>query len=397
MVANGHSSGGAISSDGRFVAFTSGASNIVPNDNNHRYDTFVRDLVLSETIRISVASDGWEGTPRTGSAQPLGSEKVSISSDGGYVAFSSSATYLVANDTNDKKDIFVYVMATGEIERVSVSSTGQEGDDTSYGIPAISADGRYIAFSSNASNLAPGVGDSDTQIYIRDRLLGTTELLSAFAKRPSITPDGRYVAFLGGTPWGVRVRDRQTEQTFVIGAEGFNGAPSISNDGRYIAFSSPASNLVSGDSNGTVDVFVHDRLTVETTRVSVSSNGNESPDGAGNFDYETTRFMSADGRYVTFTSGEEGKDSHLVPGDHNGPDALVHDRVTGETVHVAAAYDGSLTNGGTQDSSITLDGKYIVFKGSGTNLIPDYSPFSSGRAQWGIYRVLNPLWNSSIP
>jgi Tol biopolymer transport system component len=257
----------SISADGRFVAFSSDASNLVAGDGNGTSDVFVRDRATGKTRRVSVSSAGAEGN--NASYDP------SISADGRFVAFHSDASNLVAGDGNGTSDVFVRDRATGKTRRVSVSSAGAEGNGDSYA-SSISADGRFVAFHSNASNLVAGDGNGTSDIFVHDRATGKTRRVSVSS----------------------------------AGAQG-NGAsynPSISADGRFVAFHSNASNLVAGDGNGTTDVFVHDRATGKTRRVSVSSAGAEG-NGAS---YNPS--ISADGRFVAFESSA----SNLVAGDGNG-------------------------------------------------------------------------------
>jgi Tol biopolymer transport system component len=257
----------SISADGRYVAFHSDASNLVPGDTNGTWDIFVHDRLTGQTTRVSVASDGTQGN--NGSGDP------SISADGRYVAFTSEASNLVPGDTNGTWDIFVHDRVTGQTTRVSVASDGSEGYGSSFS-SSISADGRYVAFSSWASNLVPGDTNGWADVFVHDRVTGQTTRVSV----ASDGTEGNHVSLL----------------------------PSISADGRYVAFSSWASNLVPGDTNEVQDIFVHDRLTGQTSRVSVASGGTEG-NGASEFPS-----ISADGRYVAFYSAA----SNLVPGDTNG-------------------------------------------------------------------------------
>jgi Tol biopolymer transport system component len=211
----------------------------------------------------------------------------SISADGRYVAFASLASNLVSGDTNNEPDIFVHDRETGQTNRVSVASDGTQGNGGSY-MPSISADGRYAAFKSSASNLVPGDTNGYEDIFVHDRETAQTE-------RVSVASDGTQ-----GNHWS----------SYLV----------ISADGRYVAFASLASNLVSGDTNNELDIFVHDRETSQTKRVSVASDGAQADGGSW---YNPS--ISADGRYVAFGSVA----SNLVPGDTNGmQDVFVHDRGT---------------------------------------------------------------------
>ncbi len=350
---NSDSSSPAISADGRYVAFMSFANNLVVGDTNicesnlpsHQCpDVFVHDRQTGETTRISVATDGTQGNRDSYSA--------ALSADGRYVVFESAASNLVSGDTNGQNDVFVHDRETGETERVSVATNGVQGNSGS-GTPALSADGRYVAFLSYANNLV--VGDTNIcfldviscgDIFVHDRETGETERVSVAtngvqgngdAFGAAISADGRYVAFrsrasnlVGGDTNGlddIFVHDRQIGQTMRVsvatgGTQGNSGSgtPAISADGRYVAFLSYANNLVVGDTNELDDIFVHDRQTGQTTRVSVATDG-----GQGN-NYSGLPAISADGRYVAFHSAA----STLVSSDTNGfPDVFVHDRGEG--------------------------------------------------------------------
>jgi hypothetical protein len=308
------SAGHSLSADGRYIADSSN----------------VYDMVTGTATPFDVASDG---TP--GNAETLGGN---ISSDGRYVAFASGANNLVPGDTNGRNDIFVHDMVTGSTTRVSVTSDGTQGNDSSIN-PAISADGHYVAFLSNASNLVPNdTNNHFTDVFVHDMLTGSTTLASASsdgiqtnnsAEPPAISADGRYIAFgtAGslspvdvGSGNDIYVHDTLTGSTTLAsvssdgtqignGGDGLGGViPSISADGRYVAFPTRSANLVPNDTNGVFDIFVHDMLTGKTTRVSVASDGTQGNGATGN-----TAAISADGRYVAFDS----RASNLVPGDTN--------------------------------------------------------------------------------
>ena len=249
----------SISPDGRYVAFTSFASNLVQGDTNGAFDVFVRDRWNSTTERMSVGAGGAQGNGD--SYQPV------ISADGRFVAFESFASNLVPGDTNGFYDIFVRDRVTGTTERVSVSTAGVQANGE-CSRTAISADGRFVAFGSLANNLVPGDTNGFFDVFLRDRVSGTIELVSTGvpapgnAGLPSLSPDGRYVAFVSGA--GVCVRDRQTGSTEVAsvamdGSPASAWYPTVSPDGRYVSFRSYASNLVAGDTNTFGDVFVRDR------------------------------------------------------------------------------------------------------------------------------------------
>jgi WD40-like Beta Propeller Repeat len=302
----------------------------VPGDTNGWRDVFVHDRQTQSTERVSVDSAGTQGNG--------GSWGPSISADGRFVAFSSAATNLVPGDTNGSSDVFVHDRQTGATERVSVGIAGIEGNSHS-GNPSISADGRFVAFTSDASNLVAG-GTSGRQAFVHDRVTGATEVVS-------VSSDGAL-----GT--------------------GFATPGAISGDGRFVAFGSFASNLVPGDTNGAIDVFVHDRVTGTTVRASVRTDG-----GEGN-DASLRSSINGDGSIVTFSSDA----TNLVDGDTNEfRDIFVHDMVTGvtERISVGAAgvqsdgnSDGFGIRGGTSfGPEVSTNGRYVAFDSQATNLIAD--------------------------
>lgn len=282
--ANAPSGFASISAAGRYVAFTSGASNLVPHDTNRSADVFVRDLETGRTMRVSVDSRGRQAK-RGNSTEPA------LSADGRFVAFTSDASNLVAGDTNSLSDVFVHDRKTGRTTRVSVRSDGKQAlrDRTHNGSngPSISADGRYVAFHSRASDLVRGDTNWAFDIFVRDRVAGTTKRVSVGSDGtqanaeslgpPSISADGRYVAFASlasnlvagdaNDITDVFVRDLKSGRTILgsLGSGGLQGndgsAPAVgafSADDRYLALSSYASNLVPGDTNRCPDAFVRD-------------------------------------------------------------------------------------------------------------------------------------------
>lgn len=374
--------GAMPSADGRFIVFTSGALDeptlTLPN-------VFVRDRQMGQTTLISRA---------TGSDVPIGGALPTISASGRYVTFISLASALPGGHPDGSLDVYLHDRMTGQTERVSVSTAGTAGNGES-GLPSVSADGRYVAFSSTATNLAPGDTDDREDVYLRDRLLGTTTLISVDNTGVKaddggwlgvVSADGRFVSFnseatnlvpndTNGTI-DLFVRDLHTNQTTRVsvgtGATQANGHSMgvISADGRFAVFGSDASNLVAGDTNGRADAFVHDRQTGQTTRASVSSTGAQGNGASENVS------ISADGRYVLF----ESSSTNLVAGDTNGlADVFVHDRQTGQTVRVNVASDGTQANAvsvGADDDgccvspSISADGRTAVVMTLASNLVP---------------------------
>jgi Tol biopolymer transport system component len=315
--ANGSSSNAKISADRRFVAFGSLATNLGPPDLNFASDIFRHDVVTGITIRVSVDSNGVQGNG--------GSYYPAISGDGRFVAFQSEATNLVPGDTNLFDDIFVHDVLTGTTTRASLDANGLEatGDST---LPAISQDGRFVAFSTFAPLVSEDTnGASD--IYVRDLVLRTTTLVSVG---------------VGGL------------------ANGDSFLPSLSADGRFVAFQSEASNLVVGDTNARSDIFVHDRVTGSTQRVSVGANGVE---GNGS---SLRPSISADGNRVAFDSAA----TNLGPPDANGViDVFVRDISAGTTTRVSRGLNGAEPNDASWEASISPDGRFVAYGSFASNVV----------------------------
>ncbi len=255
-----------------------------------------------------------------------------VSADGRFIAFASEASNLVADDTNGQADVFVHDRATGLTHRVSVTSAGAQAVGGGSRGPSISGDGRYVAFESDATNLVSNDTNTVTDIFLHDRQTGETSRVS--------------IASSGGQAVG-------------LGSFG----PAISADGQQVAFASGASNLVLGDSNGLTDIFVRDRTANVTSRVSVSTGGGQATGPAG----ALTPAVSADGRIVAFASAQ----SDLVANDtNNAYDVFVHDRLTGETTRVSVATGGAQAAGGASDSpALNADGSIVAFRSSATNVV----------------------------
>ena len=377
-----------MSADGRFVAFWSAASNLVPGDTNAVPDIFVRDRATGTTQRVSVSSDGGEADDE--------SRDPSISADGRYVAFWSLATNLVPDDTNGRADVFVYDRETSTIVRASVDSGGNEASNHCF-FPSLSADGRFVAFESSADDLVAGDSNGISDVFVRDLVAGTTERVSVDSSGgeadgdcglASISPDGRYVAFesvatnlVAGDTHGHRnvfLRDRAagtTEVESVDSAEHLGNddsrAPAISADGRFVAFESAATNLVPGDTNGHHDVFVRDRVDAVTSRASVDSSSVQGNDDSIN------PSISADGRIVVFTSVA----TNLVPLDTNGSDdVFLRDRTAATTERVSVDSGGRQANGQSADGWISADGSRVVFGSTAEILDP-----SDTNNHWDVF------------
>jgi len=256
----------SISSDGRYVAFYSAAA-LTSNDLNGNWDVFVRDTVANTTTLVSVDSNEIQGNSF--------SQFPSISPDGRFVAFESDASNLVASDSNNTHDIFLRDLQAGTTTRVSVDSSGIQGNDVS-GSPVVSSDGHYVVFSSWATNLVGGDTNSNPDIFMHDTVSGTTTRVSV---------------------------DSGEAQANAASDSGY----AISYDGRYVVFTSWATNLASGDTNNYPDVFMRDTVLDTTTLVSSNSSGVQGNSSSWNSS------LSLDGRLVVFNSWA----TNLVSGDTN--------------------------------------------------------------------------------
>ena len=314
----------ALSRDGRFVAFESAAKNLVADDDNGWPDVFRHDLVTGTTIAIS--------SNLAGEISDQGAEFPALSADGSVAAFATLSTNLGPIDPTGR-DIYVRDFAAGTIERITVGLGGTPVNHNCQD-PVLSDDGRYVAFGSHASNLVPGDTNNAQDVFVFDRVAGVLERVSvgplgiqaaADSQYPSISADGRFVAFQSRSSVGlagdtnnafdVFVRDRLLGTTTRVSSDldgnaGSNVSrdASISADGRYVAFCSWANDLVPGDLSGQYDVFVHDRQNGVTERRSPAETGGE---GNG---HSFAPALSSDGRTVAF----ESEATNLAGADTNG-------------------------------------------------------------------------------
>ena len=307
----------SISADGRYVVFWSGANDLVPGDNNGVNDVFRRDLLTNTTTRVSVDTAG--GDANGESFYPT------ISADGRYVAFASSATDLVDDDGSALEDIFVRDLESGTTERATVDTAGGDPDGNTRHA-RISADGRHVVFSSPASDLVTGDGNNVDDVFVRDLDADATTRAS--------------VDTINGDPNGNS------------GSSGRFSPPAIDADGTRVVFFSDASDLVPMDGNGFSDIFVRDLTARTTTRVSVSLLGGDAngPSDAGN----GRPGITGDGELVAFSSFA----SDLALGDGNGAgsDVFVRDLQHATTTLVSGA-----TSGGA-GASISDDGRFVAFQ-----------------------------------
>lgn len=323
---NGASSLPTVTPDGRYVVYYSKASNLVANDTNIQDDAFLRDRALGTTERVSIGPGatqgngpvynpvGWDGPP-------------TISTDGRYVAFASSASNHVVGDLNFYPDVFVRDRTAGAIRAVDVTAAGMVSRFGLSYYSSISSNGQKVAFFSVAPDLTVGPLPPSPLIYARDIAAGSTD-------RVSVLSSGA-LAF------------------------GQSGQPAISGNGRFVVFASMA-HLVTNDINPGNDIFLHDLVTHKTTLVSVSSAGVQGNGGS------ISPAISSDGRYVAFGSIA----TNLVLNDTNGVrDYFVRDRQTGKTERVSVGTGGVQTNGHSAGGvSISPDGRYVAFASSATNI-----------------------------
>jgi Tol biopolymer transport system component len=319
--ANADSYAPSVSADGRVIAFHSIASNLVEGDTNGQRDVFVHDRETNLTTRASISSTGVQGNGASGYP--------SISADGRYVAFHSAASNLVEGDTNGYTDAFVHDRVTRQTTRVSVNSGGAQAIMGHSEYPSISGDGRYVAFHSDATNLVDGDTNFTHDIFVRDRELSQTRRVSVNSL---------------GAQSGSRSR-----------------FPAIAANAPEVAFVSEASNLVEGDSNGVADIFVHNWQTGATTRVSINDAREQGNAASG------APSISADGRHVAFHSDS----TNLTPEDYGGRrDVFVRNQDSQRTQCASMSSTLVMGNGDSESPSISADGRYVTFESAANNLAP---------------------------
>lgn len=319
----GESWGASVADDGVHVAFTSSAR-LASGDSTVYRDVFVRNR---DTLRTVLVSKSYMGT-----AANRDSQNAVISPNSYRVAYASRASNLVEGDTNDYWDVFLKYTGSSVSVMASVNSEGEQsnGNSSVYDSPALSEDGLIVAFTSFANNLAAGDDNAQPDVFVRDVLDRTTTLISCSN---------------AGDP-----------------GNGESGTPSISYDGRYVAFRSTASNLVPDDTNGVSDVFVRDRQTGQTERVSINLTGEQ----GNNHSFDPS--VSSTGRFIAFHTLAD----NLVDDDANDAlDVVVHDRETGVTRLVSTNQAGEVANGHSEFPAISAGGRYIAYQSRATDLIAD--------------------------
>lgn len=322
----------AISDGGRYVAFCSFATNLISGDGNNVPDVFLHDLVSGTTTLVSRNIFGGVGNDVSckPDANLQNARGPDISADGRYIVFESFARDLIGNDNNNASDIFRFDRETGAMARISVDSNGAEANGHSFH-PSISADGQRIAFASTASNLVTGDGNNYADIFVRNLNTGNTRRVSLHSN--------------GGE------------------GNGDSFEPEISDDGLFVVFVSFANNLVNGDGNNYLDVFIHDRNTDQTYLAGVSSSGAQPNVFADSMEPS----VSADGRFVVFQSYA----NNLAPGETGTDtrDVFVRDRQTGTTAYASVSSGGQIGNQSSREPVISANGYYIIFSSKADNLV----------------------------
>ncbi|MFJ9773136.1 TolB family protein [Kitasatospora sp. NPDC101157] len=386
---DGASRAAGLSADGRYAVFTSAATNLVPGDTNGKSDVFVRDLRTGRTERVDTGPDG---------AQADGASfEAAISADGRYVAFSSSATNLAPGAGLGYQDVYVHDRRTGETTLVSVGEEpGEPQKDRSSGHPSISRDGRYIAFQSNRSDLAPGtVTWQGANIYVHDLRTGENRLVSTGADgkeangssaSPVISADGGTVAFISkatniiapGQPGALSPdaatrlgaeSDRESDEQFVHDSLQAPGAPSATTSARTTASPGTTASPRTTGSPGSADhpqllkphlypLYVRDLRSEETTLAS--------PDGKNGWRGADYPSLSADGRYAVYSAwvqhGDNWPDHHF--------EVYVRDLAEGTETLVSAGLPGTTTTGDSLNGRMTADGRWVYFDSTAANLVP---------------------------
>jgi len=422
-----------VSADGRFAVFIARGEGLVAGQTNRFRQVFVRDLMNQSNVVVSVDTNGLDNADASAT-------ECAISGDGRYVAFTSLADNLVPNDTNRVADIFVHDLQTGKTILASTNGYGPGSANNISSSPAISSDGRYVAYRSYSTNIVSTGTPANPNLFVFDQIQRTNYLLTASGGCFSftLTPDGRYVAFDGfiasggsentyvwdsqlkqriftnasGTSVGslaistngqwiaytvnfpvigsLRIIDRLTRSNITVSAGSFFGGhanPRFSGDGRYLVYATPASNSAP-DLNSSRDVYVFDVVTRSNLLVSRSFATGNAP--LGNSDFPT---ISSDGRYICYQSDA----ADIVPQDSNGrkKDVFLYDRLAGSTVLLSASiYGGGTGDHESQSPSFTGDGQTVAFPSWASDLTAD--DFNQGSDLF-LFKILSSSDSTNPP
>ena len=381
--ADGTSYFGDISGNGRWVVFESNAGNLVAGNRQRRSDIYLRDRMLGTTILISVHKPkGRSIAASTNARMARGSR---------YVAFQSLAYDLVDGDTNQRQDVFVRDRMAN---RTVLASRGHDGGPADGGsqLEALSPTGRFVAFTSTASNLTTTTTPGEEELYVRDLKSGTTTLESVnnqgeasdrYVSNAAINLDGRFLAFVTqahnlstrdkNNEFDIYLRDRATRQTILV-TTGLGGTssdrssndPVLSDDGQFVAFDSFAANLAPGNENHQTNAYIWSRSTRTIRQIGLAPGGVQ-PNGGTSVDA-----ITPDGRYVLVSSGA----SNLVPNDTNkASDLFVCDTTNGGVTRVDLTAGGQQVDAGSyfpyaHGAAISADNKTVAFESSVPNLVP---------------------------
>lgn len=391
---NRESSYPSISADGRYVAFESMATNLIPGGTSGVRHIFVRDMLTGAIKLASISSSGIHGDNQSG--MPC------ISPDGRYVAFWSAS--ILAPGPLDYSGVYVHDLQTRE------TTVETDRSQATYSLPSICSGGRFLALYKDGG-----------EIYLRDRQRGTTIRVAGNSDFPSLSSDGRFLVFSSTESTLVPNDNNNASDAFVhdnqtgvisrvsvssSGTEGNNGSSLVTSsaDGRWIAFLSDASNLVGGDTNNFRDAFVHDRRTGQTICISVAANGAQANGES------RSCVIAPDGRTGIFCSGA----TNLIPGGLTSPNrihAYAHDIQTGRTkllsvdsAGVEANFSVGRDGGGIFPSTTSSDSRYVAFDSLASNLVlddengvrdvfvRDLAPFASGTVNAGIGPITDVLF-----
>ncbi|MFE4974866.1 hypothetical protein ACFRAR_22530 [Kitasatospora sp. NPDC056651] len=388
-----------LSGDGRYALFMSEADNLVPGDTNGRRDLFVRDLWTRHTERVNLADDGTQPAESTSGG--------AISGDGRYVAFSTEASGVAPGEHPGRiANVYVRDLRTGRTELVTTGDPASDQSGRNSFDPVLSWDGRYVAFSSTRTDLVPGAAYRPWawNDFVTDRRTGTTTLITVGADGSpanagsgsvTISADGATIGFSSaatnllapdgpaapppspaGTPPGLtaprydpyyvydaragRIRGASIDADGALRRLGDFGG-TLSADGRYAVFTL---NEPGGPPDGPgshLELYVRDLRQGTVTKVSTPLPGTTTTRSSRN------GVMGLDGRWVVFASDAE----NLVPGDTNGvADVFRHDLWTGRTERVSVAPDGSQTPGASSAPVVDATGSTVLFVSQDGTLTP---------------------------
>jgi Tol biopolymer transport system component len=368
-------SANAVSADGRYVAFDSTALNLVDDDTNGVIDVFLRDTASGTTERVSLGTGGTEGNDDSSSGR--------ISGDGRYVAFMSRATNLVADDTNGWSDAFVRDRATGITNRLGDVETWHRGSS----FPDVASDGSAVYFTGPPDIAPPGSACAEvvsTSVYRMALPSGPTECAVADAARPSVSSDGRYVAFIRTFDWAgtdydqfVFLKDTATgavqevsvssDEVRITGWGVYSDVPQVSGNGRYVAFVAEACNLgaVCPYARGTMQVYRRDTVAGVTEVVSVDENG------APGLQRSLKPSIDESGHLIAFVTGAALLSNHDSGENH----MFVRDMANGINYAVDETESGALPNAGVYNprvgAAISSDGSTAIFTSEASDIIDD--------------------------